>query len=349
MTQLGIGRMGTMIANHDWGATPLGAIDTWPDSLRSVVELMLGQRHAICIFWGPDLTMLYNDAYAPILGAKELDALGQSASQIWSDVWKDIKPLVDQALSGEGTWSEELPLVMTRNGYPEQTYWTFSYSPLYDRGEVKGMINVALDATAGVVAREKEAALHNEMVHRVKNTLAVTSAIVSSTLRTAASLDDARAAALGRINALGRAQDMLHGDAREASMRDIIGIALDAHIDSPGRTDIRGPDTTLSPQHAVGLSLAVYELATNSVKYGALSHPEGKVLISWSLDEGGEFHFNWQEEGGPAVEAPMRQGFGSKLTSSIVAGYFRGTATTEFHRTGIAYELRGKLAPSVAK
>lgn len=341
--------MGTMIANFDWGRTPLGAVDTWPDGLRSVVELMLGQRHAICIFWGRDLTMLYNDAYAPILGAKELHALGQPASQIWSDVWENIRPFVDQALSGDGTWSEELPLVMTRNGYPEQTYWTFSYSPLYDGGEVKGMINVALDATAGVVAREKEAALHSEMVHRVKNTLAVTSAIVSSTLRTAASLDDARALAIGRINALGRAQDMLQHEGEEASIREVIDMAMNAHIDRPGRAEINGPDITLPPQQAIGLSLAVYELATNAIKYGALSHPQGEVFISWSLDGVGEFRFNWQEKGGAKIEAPLRQGFGSKLTTSIVAGYFGGHAATEFRQDGIEYELRGKLNPLAKK
>ncbi len=76
-TQLGEGRMGKLIAAYDWTSTSLGSLETWPAALRSVVELILGQRHAICVFWGPDLTLLYNDAYAPILGAKEEGALGQ--------------------------------------------------------------------------------------------------------------------------------------------------------------------------------------------------------------------------------------------------------------------------------
>ncbi|MEH3124600.1 sensor histidine kinase [Agrobacterium cavarae] len=347
-TQLGEGRMGKLIAAYDWTSTSLGSLETWPAALRSVVELILGQRHAICVFWGPDLTLLYNDAYAPILGAKEEGALGQPAAEIWWDVWNDIKPFVDQALSGEGTWSEELPLVMTRNGFPEQTYWTFSYSPLYDGGKIVGMINVASDATPTVVAREREAALHNEMIHRLKNTLAVASAIVSSTLRNASDLNEARTIVIDRINALGRAQDLLHGDAREVSMREMIGVALSAHIDHPGRIDIHGPDLTLAAQQAIGLSLAVYELATNSVKYGALSSDKGKVFVSWNWNDARALRFVWRETGGPPVKAPVRKGFGSRLTNSIVAGYFEGTAATHFHEDGIEYELEGKLKPLAA-
>ncbi len=161
-------------------------------------------------------------------------------------MWNDIKPFVDSGAFGEGTWSEELPLVMTRNGFPEQTYWTFSYSPLYDGGKIVGMINVASDATPTVVAREREAALHNEMIHRLKNTLAVASAIVSSTLRNASDLNEARTIVIDRINALGRAQDLLHGDAREVSMREMIGVALSAHIDHPD-VSISTDPTSRSP------------------------------------------------------------------------------------------------------
>lgn len=344
-TQLGVGRMGERIARYDWSATPLGSLDNWSDALRSAVELMLGQRHPICIFWGPKLTLLYNDAYTPALGAKERDALGQPAAVVWSDIWDDIKPFVDQAMSGEGTWFEELPLVMTRNGYPEQTYWTFSYSPLYDGGKIVGMINVASDATRTVEARDREAALHTEMIHRLKNTLAVASAIVASTLRTASNLSDARTVVIDRINALGRAQDLLHGEAKETSMREIIGVALNAHVDHPARIEIQGVDLRLAAQQAIGLSLAVYELATNSVKHGALAAEGGKVLISWDADDTGAFRFVWRETGGPRVKPPERKGFGSRLTNSIVAGYFAGTAATHFHESGIEYELDGKLTP----
>lgn len=343
-TQLDTGRMGRLIAGHDWAATPLGAIEDWTIALRSNVELMLGQRHPICIFWGPDLNMLYNDAYAPILGAKEDNAIGQPAARIWSDVWENIRPFVDTALSGEGTWSENLPLVMTRNGYPEQTYWTFSYSPLYEDGKVMGMINVAVDATAGVAAREKEAALHSEMIHRVKNVLAMARAIASSTLRGASSLEEAHTMITNRIGALGRAQDALHGDIQEASVRQIIDVALSGHVDRPERADIDGPEMLLPAQQAIGLSLAVYELATNAVKYGALSNAEGRVSISWQAGEDGSFRFDWRERGGPPVLKPERQGFGSRLTNNVVAGYFSGKAATQFHESGIDYVLQGTLA-----
>jgi two-component sensor histidine kinase len=335
--------MGIRVGEFDWSPTPLGEIDTWSDSLRSTVEMMLGQKHAVCVFWGPALTMLYNDAYAPILGKKEQSALGRPASEVWSDVWDGIKPLVDQAMSGQGTWSEELAITMVRNGYQEETFWTFSYSPLYENGRVLGMINVALDATPSVVARQKQDALQRELVHRVKNTLAVTAAVVSSTLRNAKTLDEARTSVSNRITALGNAQELLHGAADDTLVRDIVQVAIKAHLSRPDRVTINGPDTRVVSQQAVGLSLAVYELATNAVKYGSLSNDDGIVDISWETGANGSFEFTWRESGGPTVVPPTKKGFGSRLTNSIVASYFSGSGDTSYHADGVRFDLSGIL------
>ncbi|MGF9567574.1 sensor histidine kinase [Neorhizobium sp. JUb45] len=337
----GAGRMGRMTAEFNWASTPLGPISSWSKALEAIVSLMLGQRHPICMFWGEQFTMLYNDAYAPLLGAKEHGALGQPANVVWSDIWSDIKPFVDQAMSGDGTWAEELPLVMTRNGFDEETFWTFSYSPLFEEGEVKGMMNVAIDATAGVIARRNQNALQRELVHRVKNTLAVAGAVVSSTLRQATSLEQARATVADRITALGNAQELLHESAEDTPVRGIVEAAMKAHLDRPDRAVISGPDTRVASQQAVGLSLAVYELATNAVKYGALSDDAGKVEISWDLTAGDRFTFTWQEVGGPAVAKPARTGFGSRLTNKIVAAYFEGQGRTLYNPDGVRFELEG--------
>jgi two-component sensor histidine kinase len=342
-SQVGQGRMGRLLKEFDWSSTPLGPIDAWSAALRSSVEMMLGQKHAICIFWGPDLTILYNDAYAPILGGKETEALGRPAHEIWSDVWDGIKPFVEQAMSGEGTWSEEMPLTMMRNGYLEETFWTFSYSPLYDNGRVAGMINVALDATPGVVARRKQEVLARELVHRVKNTLAVTAAVVSSTLRNAQTIEEARSTVAARIIALGHAQELLHGAEDDTPVRSIVDVAIKAHLDRPDRVTITGPETRVVSQQAVGLSLAVYELATNAVKYGSLSNDDGTVNISWTTGADGAFHFSWHELGGPAVVAPTKKGFGSRLTNNIVASYFSGKGTTSYDADGVRFDLSGVL------
>jgi two-component sensor histidine kinase len=343
MPDFGEGRMGKLTERYDWSSTSLGPISSWSEALITIVETMLAQKHAICVFWGDQLNMLYNDAYAPLLGAKEDGALGQPASEIWSDIWMDIKPFVDQALSGQGTWAEELPLTMTRNGFEEETYWTFSYSPLRERGKVMGMMNVALDATSGVIARRAQDALQKELVHRVKNTLAVTAAVVSSTLRQATTIEQARATIADRITALGNAQELLLGTAGDTPIRGIVQAAINAHLDGPERALIAGPDVRVASQQAVGLSMAVYELATNAVKYGALSNDAGRIGITWDIDESGKFRFVWQEMGGPTVQPPTRTGFGSRLTNKIVAAYFEGEGRTLYNSDGVRFELEGKV------
>lgn len=345
----GNGRMGMRTQEYDWSATSLGAVSTWSESLTTIVELMLSQKQAICMFWGDQLNIFYNDAYAPLLGAKESGALGMPAAEVWSDIWPDIKPFVDQAMSGHGTWAEEFPLTMHRNGYREETFWTFSYSPLYENGRVMGMMNVALDATPGVLAKRKQEALQRELVHRVKNTLAVTAAVVSSTLRQATTIEEARATVADRIAALGAAQELLNSSNEHTPIREIIEAAMKAHLDGPDRAVITGPNIRVSSQQAVGLSLAVYELATNALKYGALSNEAGRVEISWDADQDGRFSFAWQETGGPIVLPPTRSGFGSKLTDRIVASYFEGEGKTTYNPGGVRFELTGTISLGTSK
>jgi PAS domain S-box-containing protein len=145
--------MAALVQNHDWTVTALGAVKSWPQSLRTAVDIMLGSGHAMCIAWGRDRTFLYNDAYIPMLGERHPDALGQTFEKVWPDVWNDIEPLVDQTFRGETCTFKDLPLLMTRNGYPEETWWTFSYSPIRNEaGEVEGLLNVTLETTDRVQA-----------------------------------------------------------------------------------------------------------------------------------------------------------------------------------------------------
>jgi len=143
--------MASRVAAFDWTRTPLGPIDHWPQSLRTTLGLMLESRFAMCLCWGPELTLFYNDAYMRVLGAKEPGALGQPLAVIWSDVWEDIRPLVDSVMSGTATMQEDMPLTMLRNGYPEETFFTFSYTPVRDEdGGIAGFLNVTTDVTRRV-------------------------------------------------------------------------------------------------------------------------------------------------------------------------------------------------------
>ncbi|NNM73392.1 PAS domain-containing sensor histidine kinase [Enterovirga aerilata] len=117
---------------------------------------MASSRFPMFVAWGPDLAFLYNEAYAPILGAKHPGAMGRPFREVWPEIWDDLWPLIDTALQGRATWSEDLPLVMHRNGYPEQTFYTFSYSPVRDdSGRVAGMFCACTETTNEVLAERR--------------------------------------------------------------------------------------------------------------------------------------------------------------------------------------------------
>ncbi|WP_354062063.1 HWE histidine kinase domain-containing protein [Devosia sp. 2618] len=288
--------------------------------------------------------MLYNESYAPMLGGLEPRALGGAFKEVWADVWTAIEPFVKTALSGEGTFSENLRLIMDRNGFEEETFWTFSYSPVYDdHGEIAGILNVTIETTQIVVSKRSQATMQRELVHRVKNSLAVTSAIVNQSLRSAVSLEEARDTISRRIQALGDAQSLLATSAAETDIGSVVKEALRPHIDRVGRAVANGSPLRISSEQAVGLSMAVYELATNAIKYGALSSEAGTISVNWEIQDDGTFRFKWQEAGGPEVQPPARNGFGSKLTNRIVGTYFSGQGATEYHPEGVRYELVGRL------
>src|SRR6201991_1469148 len=136
----GGGKVGALMRSHDWSRSPLGPPTTWPQSLRSVVGLLLEPRFPMFVAWGKDLGFLYNDAYAEILGGKHPRSLGARFYDIWSEIWPDINPLIEAAMAGEASFRQDLPLVMNRRGFDEQTWFTFSYSPVRDeQGKVAGM------------------------------------------------------------------------------------------------------------------------------------------------------------------------------------------------------------------
>ncbi|SAK85934.1 PAS/PAC sensor hybrid histidine kinase [Caballeronia hypogeia] len=153
----GSGEMSRLIRACDWTATSLGPIEEWPYSLRSAVDLILASGHAMQLAWGPEKIVIYNDAYAPMLGDHHPRALGIPFRKAWPDIWQDIEPLVKQVFAGETVRFDDMPLVMTRHGYAEDTWWNFSYSPMRDEsGAVAGLLNVTVDATAKHRAEQAE-------------------------------------------------------------------------------------------------------------------------------------------------------------------------------------------------
>ncbi|MBR0933423.1 PAS domain-containing protein [Bradyrhizobium jicamae] len=156
----GGGSVGALMRAHDWSNSPLGHPEGWPQSLRSVVGLLLNSKFPMFVAWGEQLGFLYNDAYAEILGAKHPRALGARFFDIWSEIWPDISPLIDSAMAGDATYREDLPLTMNRHGHSEDTWFTFSYSPVRDeRGHVAGMFCAVAETTGQVLAARRRDAL----------------------------------------------------------------------------------------------------------------------------------------------------------------------------------------------
>jgi PAS domain S-box-containing protein len=149
----GGGEMGERIRNFDWHQNTLGNPQHWPQSLKTCVRIMLSSKQPIWIGWGHGLIKLYNDAYIDIVRGKHPVALGQPASVVWKDIWKDIEPLLTRAMDrDEGTYVESQLLIMERSGFPEETYYTFSYTPvLGDDGRPAGIICYNTADTARII------------------------------------------------------------------------------------------------------------------------------------------------------------------------------------------------------
>jgi PAS domain S-box-containing protein len=210
-------------------------------------------------------------------------------------------------------------------------------------GEVR-TIGVAMDITERKRAEEHQRLLINELNHRVKNTLATVQSIASQSLRGANNTDDARSAMEDRLFALSRAHDVLTRENWEgARLLDIATQAMAPYSSvRAGRIQISGPEVRLSPRTALALAMALQELATNAIKYGALSRDEGKVVISWR-HAGNRLRLIWEERGGPPVMPPNRRGFGTRLIERSLAQDLNGEARIDFAPGGVVCSVEAPL------
>jgi PAS domain S-box-containing protein len=154
----GGGEVGALMRAYDWSSSLLGPVEQWPEGLKTAVRIMLTSRYAMWLGWGESLVFLYNDSYARMtLGKKHPWALGQRAQDVWAEIWADIGPRIEHVIqSGEATWDEALLLFLERSGFPEETYHTFSYSPLSDdTGKIAGMFCVVTEETERVIGERR--------------------------------------------------------------------------------------------------------------------------------------------------------------------------------------------------
>ena len=163
----GNSELSALMRAKDWSRTPLGPPEQWPQSLKTCVRIVLTSRQPMFVWWGEALINLYNDPYKAIVGGKHPEALGQPASVVWREVWDQIGPRAEIAMRrNEGTYDEALLLIMERHGYPEETYYTFSYSPVpNDQGGTGGIICANTDDTRRIIG-ERQLGLLRELGSR---------------------------------------------------------------------------------------------------------------------------------------------------------------------------------------
>jgi PAS domain S-box-containing protein len=197
------------------------------------------------------------------------------------------------------------------------------------------------DLTKRKQAEELQRLLLHELNHRVKNTLATIQAIAAQTMRGARDLPSAREALDRRIRSMAQAHDLLTLRAwTGANLADVVNRALDAF--TPAQVNVAGDAIDVSPKHALALSLALHELATNATKYGALSCPEGRVSVQWDVQEG-MLHLDWAESGGPPVVPPTHKGFGTRLLEELVTHDLGGDTKLAYDVSGLRYNMSARL------
>jgi hypothetical protein len=140
--------MAELIDAYDWEYSSIGSRASWPAALSLAIDIALASGFPMLVFWGPDLVQTYNDAFVPILGARHPAALGQAAERCWPEIWDTIGPLLHGVLeTGDPVWAEDMPLTLERNGFPEQTYFTFSYSRISSEGSGNGLLCTCVETT----------------------------------------------------------------------------------------------------------------------------------------------------------------------------------------------------------
>lgn len=466
-----------LVRDFDWGRTPLGRVETWPQSLKTATALLIQSPVPIVMLWGEEGVMIYNDAYSVFAGHRHPALFGSNVREGWPEVADFSDNVMKVGLAGGILAYQDQELTLHRKGYPEQVWMNLDYSPVLDEsGKPAGVIAIVIETTDRVLAERRNRAefqrlqalfsqaptfmtmvsgpehvftlvnpeyrkliggrdviglavrdalpevadqgfldlldhvyssgeavtrtaqrillrwrdqgpleerfldfvyqpirdedgtvahifvqgsdvtervraenhqrlLINELNHRVKNSLAAVQSIVTQTLRHATTPKDAAQAITARIMALSGAHNVLTRENWDgADLRALVESAIHP-FRGPGPDAFRlsGPDMRVGPYAAISIALALHELGTNAVKYGALSVPAGRVRIGWSVGGDQLFRLDWTEAGGPPVVESGRRGFGSRLILQVLPDQLQGQARIDYRPDGVAFTLTASV------
>jgi len=278
----------------------------------------------ISVLSGPNhVFQMHNDAYARMVGRDDL--VGKSVAEALPEVREQgFIDLLDRVWkTGETFEGRGAPLQLRRHndGPLETVYIDFVYQPIRDgAGQVVGIFVQGHEVTDTLLAVDRQRLMIDELNHRVKNTLATVQSIAMQTARTHVDPASFAETFQARLMALSHTHDLLTRSHWEgAELRAILEHETEAH--GPQRVLLNGPSLALTPATALALGMIFHELATNAAKFGALTVVEGRVLVDWTITAtatGRTLNLTWREVDGPAVEAPTRRGFGSRLIERSV-------------------------------
>jgi PAS domain S-box-containing protein len=305
-------------------------------------DLFMQAPGFMAVITGHDLTFaLVNTAYQQLIGHRQVigrplrevlpEVVDQGFDALLNEVMRNREPYVGRATSVRLRRSPDGPL--------EEHFLDFVYQPIVNAaGEAWGVFVEGSDVTARVRAEHQQKLLLDELNHRVKNTLATVQSIAAQTLRNTPDPAAFKAAFEARLMALSATHDLLTArNWRSAGLGDVLRAELGPY--GGHRATLDGPDVDLSPAEALALGLIFHELATNAAKYGALSTAGGGLEIRWSETDGDRrrLDLQWREHGGPAVCAPTRRGFGSRLIERSLGAL--GESTLEFAKDGLVCRI----------
>lgn len=303
----------------------------------------------IAILSGPEHRFqMVNEAYRKLVGKRDLiaktvaEALPEVIEQGFGDLLNQVRN-TQQAFVGR-----RMPVALPdKENDLQERFLDFLFQPIFSQdGQVSGIFVQGHDVTDRVEAEERQKLLMNELNHRVKNTLAIVQGLAAQTFRTLEGSDDARRTFNLRLGALASAHDLLTRSNWEAAgLLETIRSSVEAVVDLE-RFTFEGKDLSLVPQTAVSLSMIIHELCTNALKYGALSVPEGRVDIHWTVEEIADdcvLTLSWAEQGGPPVVAPTRSGFGSRLIQHGFSAEHSSTVSMAFEPEGLICTIAARL------
>nr|WP_295663541.1 HWE histidine kinase domain-containing protein [Polymorphobacter sp.] len=305
----------------------------------------------ITVLRGPDhIFEFVNTAYKEMFGAR--DFIGRPVRDAFPEIGgQGFLELLDQVYAtGERLTPEAMPILLRNNpdGPPEEHFITFVYAPIFaSDGAVIGIFCEGMDVTTQRAAEEHRRLLTHELQHRVKNMLSIVQGIVTQSLRNVATPAEARDAITSRLITLAHAHDILTQSSwTEAPLGALVEGAVLLHCLDRDRVRVDGPAIKLRSRSALALSMALHELFTNALKYGALANDAGTIAITWAVKEGANepiFEMAWTESGGPLVMPPSRTGFGLRLTGAGLATALGSSGVTTYPPEGLRWILTTKL------